>query len=71
MPKWYRINWDNVDTVHDMKRIIKALDIKIADDHKDYDGLKYFLGEEDLTMQPDFSQMTPFTIEGITNDNNG
>ena len=59
MPKWYSIDWDKVDTINDIKRIIKAVDIKIADDHKDFQNLKHFLGEEDRSME-----MTPVTIEG-------
>lgn len=64
MPKWYNINWDKVETLEDLKLIIKAVSIKIADDHKDIANLARFLGDEDLTMQPDFSQITPVTIEG-------
>jgi hypothetical protein len=64
MTKWYSIDWDKVDTINDIKRIIKAVDIKIADDHKDFQNLKYFLDEEDRSTEIDFSKMTPVTIEG-------
>jgi hypothetical protein len=64
MQKWYSIDWDKVNTINDIKCIIKAVDIKIADDHKDFQNLKYFLGEEDRSMEIDFNEMTPITIEG-------
>jgi hypothetical protein len=64
MPKWYSINWDKVETLEDVKLIIQAVGIKIADDHKDFQNLKYFLGEEDRSMEIDFNEMTPITIEG-------
>jgi hypothetical protein len=64
MPKWYSIDWDKVNTIDDIRRIIKAVDIKIADDHKDFQNLKYLLGEEDHSMEINFNEMTPITIEG-------
>jgi hypothetical protein len=71
MPKWYSINWDKVDTINDIKCIIKSLDIKIADDHKDFQNLKRFLGEEDRSVEINFSKMTPVTIEGEVEGPNG
>jgi len=43
--KWYTIDWDKVQTIEEVKTVLKALDIRVGEKNKHLDSMKEFLNE--------------------------
>ena len=46
MSKYYKIDFDKIKTVKDIKEILKALDITFSDTCKNFDNIKKYLKPE-------------------------
>lgn len=43
LPTIYEIDWDKVETLHDLKEIVKALKMEVWDIHPAFETLKQYL----------------------------
>jgi glutaredoxin-related protein len=43
VPVCYKIDWDKVETLEDLKNIVKALEMQVWDNHPKFETLKEYL----------------------------
>lgn len=45
LPKKYEIDFDKINTIEDIKQVLKAMDIAVFDHSSEFDSLKHLLKE--------------------------